>query len=90
MIKICSIANVMLIRTQSAGKYPLVGSPAYANIYISFQANSPNCVFTYKFSLLTLKEPFWPYKANLAHSFDRPKLDFTLYTITAPKLGLLY
>ena len=31
-IKICSITNVILIITQSAGKYPLVGIPAYANL----------------------------------------------------------
>ena len=35
-IKICSIANVILIITQSAGKYPLAGIPAYANLHISF------------------------------------------------------
>ena len=90
-IKICSIANIALIITQSARKYPLVGILAHANLYVSFRTISPNCIFTYKFSLLTLKEPFGPYKANSAHSFDRPKLDFTLYTITALKirLGLL-
>ena len=50
-IKICSIANVALIITQSARKYPLVGTPAYANLYMSFWTISPNCNFTYKFSL---------------------------------------
>ena len=30
-IKICSIANVALIITQSARKYPLVGTPAYVD-----------------------------------------------------------
>ena len=50
-IKICSIANVALIITQSARKYPLVGTPAYANLYMSFRTISPNCNFTYKFSL---------------------------------------
>ena len=58
MRKICSIANVMLIVTQNAGKYPLQGTPAQANLYMSFQTNNPNCIFTYKFSLLTSKEPF--------------------------------
>ena len=88
MIKTCSIANVMLIITRSAGKYPLVGNPAHANLYMSFQTNNPNCIFTYKFSLLTLKEPFWPLQGHLAHPTDRPKLNFTLHTITAPKLRL--
>ena len=36
MIKICSIANVILRITQSAGKYPLADIPSYANLYISF------------------------------------------------------
>ena len=31
MIKTCSIANVMLIVTRSARKYPLVGTPAYVD-----------------------------------------------------------
>ena len=36
-IKTCSIANVILIITQSAGKYPLVGIPAYASYICHFR-----------------------------------------------------
>ena len=31
-LKPCSIANVALIITQSARKYPLVGTPAYVDL----------------------------------------------------------